>query len=114
MQQRFQTRANTLAVQRGTDEAREPITSRVVPQRSPVYSGGRRHYDMFPFQQTPDTERTFYYRTAGTGQPAWMQNNEQWTIDAVERTPPSDPYIGTPDTSGLLEYGYTPEDYFYA
>ena len=114
MQQRFQTRANTLAVQRSTDEPREPIASRVVPQRTPVYSTGQRLYDMFPRQQSPDTEREFFYRTAGTGQPGWMENNEQWTIDAVERTPPPDPYIGTPDTSGQLEFGYTPEDYFYA
>jgi hypothetical protein len=114
MQQRFQTRTNQLAVMRNTDEPREPIASRVQPQRSPVYSGDRRHYDMFPKQQTPDTEREFYYRTAGTGQPEWMTNNETYDISALERTPPPDPYIGTADTSSQLEYGYTQEDYFYA
>lgn len=114
MQQRFQTRSNQLALERGTDEPREPIASRVQPQRSPVYSTGQRLYDMFPKQQSPDTERVFYYRTAGTGQPGWMEPNEMYDINALERTPPADPYIGTPDMSGNLQYGYTPEDYFYA
>jgi len=114
MAQRFQTRENAHAVARNTDEAREPIASRVVPQRSPIYSTGERLYDMFPYQQTPTRAREFYYRTAGTGEPDWMESNEMWTIDAIERTAPPDPYIGTPDTSTALQFGYAPEDYFYA
>ena len=113
MAQRFQTRANGAAIARGTDEAREPIESRVVPQRSPVYSTGERTYDMFPKQQSPDSlQRDFYYRTAGTGVPSWMEANETYDIDAIERTPPPDPYVGNPDFSG--QYGYSPEDFFYA
>jgi hypothetical protein len=114
MTQRFKTRDNRHAIQRNTDEAREPIASRVQPQRSPVYSTGERLYDMFPFQQTPTTERDFYYRTAGTGEPSWMEDNQMWEINAVERTAPPDPYVGTPDTSSSLQFGYAPEDYFYA
>jgi hypothetical protein len=112
MQQRFKTQDNSRAVERGTDPVREPIPSRVVRQRSPVYSGEKRHVDMFPYQQTPERERRFYYRTAGTGYQQWMQSNEMYDIEALERTPPADPYIGQADTQ--VQYGYTPEDNFYA
>lgn len=115
MAQRYQVRNNAHAVARGADMPREPIASRVIGQRIKVYSGNERHWDMFPRQQTPDElAREFYYRTAGTGEPAWMENNEQWNIAAIERTPPPDPYIGTPDTGESLQYGYAGEDYFYA
>lgn len=114
MVQRYRTRNNAHAVGRGADEPRAGIMSRVIGQRVKVYSGGERHYDMYPKQQTPDTERVFYYRTAGTGMPGWMETNEQWDMQAIERTAPPDPYIGTPDTSDQLVFGYTPEDYFYA
>lgn len=114
MTQRFMVRDNRASLARNTDEIREPIPSRVVPQRSPVYSTGERSYDMFPRQHTPTTEREFYYRTAGTGEPEWMEDNQMWEISAVERTPPPDPYVGTPDTASALQFGYAPEDYFYA
>ena len=112
MQQRFQARSNVLSQLRGTDELRHGIRSRVMNQRSPVYSGQERHYDMDPRQQHPDRERPFYFRQAGTGDPQWLENNQTWDINAVERTPPPDPYIGTPDQQ--VEFGYTTEDYFYA
>ena len=111
MQQRYRNRNNDASVRRGTDEPREIIASRVIGQRLKVYSGERRHYDMFPFQQD-EIPRPFYYRTAGTGRVEDMEPNEQWTIDAVERTPPPDPYIGQSDQS--FDYGYTTEDNFYA
>lgn len=114
MQQRFATRSNDLAVARATDEARSPIRSRVMPMLAKAYSRGEREYDMFPRQQSPDTERPFFYRTAGTGQADWMEVNQQWDVDAVERTPPPDPYIGRYDGSGVSDYGYMPEDQFYA
>lgn len=113
MQQRFQARNNELAIMRSTDEPRHGIRSRVMNQRSPVYSGQERHVDMFPFQQTPEVERPFFFRTAGTGDPEWMNNNQTWDINAVQRTPPPDPYIGTEDIQ-VDTYGYTGEDYFYA
>jgi len=112
MQQRFQARGNQLSQLRGTDALRHMINSRVQPQRSPIYSGDRRHYDMYPRQQSPDRERPFYFRQAGTGNEPWMENNQMWEISAVERTPPPDPYIGQQDTQ--IGYGYTNEDYFYA
>jgi hypothetical protein len=112
MQQRFKVQDNTRARERATDPARSEIPSRVVPQRSPVYSGEERHIDMFPYQQTPTKEREFYYRTAGTGYAEWMDVNEMWDQTAVERTPPADPYIGQQDTQ--MNYGYTVEDNFYA
>jgi hypothetical protein len=114
MEQRYRTRTNVLSVIRGTDEPRSDIDSRVIGQRLKVYSGQERHYDMFPRQQTPTYERPFYYRTAGTGQADWMEPNEQWEINAVERTPPPDPYIGRYDGSDVTDYGYMGEDQFYA
>jgi len=112
MQQRFQTRTNDLGVMRGTVDPTSPIESRVVPQRSPVYSGNERHYDMYPFQQTAEREREFYYRTAGTGNQDWLEANETWDLEALERTTPPNPSIGQVDTQE--QYGYTAEDNFYA
>jgi hypothetical protein len=111
MQQRYRNRNNRLAVVRGTDEPREDIGSRVIGQKLKIYSGEKRHYDMYPFQQD-EIPRPFYYRTAGTGRVDEMLPNEQWDIDPLERTPPPDPYIGQEDTT--FNYGYTPEDNFYA
>lgn len=112
MQQRYRSRGNELAVLRGTDAPRFHINSRVTGQRLKVYSEGERNYDMYPRQQTADLERPFYYRTAGTGIQSQMSVNELWDISPMERTPSPDPYIGQEDTS--LQYGYTPEDNFYA
>jgi hypothetical protein len=113
MQQRYRARNNDHAVMRGTDAGRSHINSRVAGQIVKRYSEGLRHYDMFPFQQTPETNRrAFFYRTAGTGLPEQMQPNEMWTQYPLERTPAPDPYIGPPDVS--MDYGYTSEDNFYA
>lgn len=112
MTQRYRARNNNLAVLRSTDFARSHINSRVTGQKLKVYSQGDRDYDMFPVQQTPEIERAFYYRTAGTGIQDQMTANEMYEINAIERTPPPDPYIGQADVS--QEYGYTPEDNFYA
>jgi len=113
MAQRFQTRVNDHAVMRGTDGSRAPITSRVVPQRSPIYSGGERHYDMFPRQQEPWRIRPFFYRTAGTDDADKMAPNETYDIVPIQRVVPADPSLG-PDETGVSSYGYTPEDRFYA
>jgi hypothetical protein len=114
MQQRFQVRTNALGVLRGTVDPTSPIPSRVVPQRSPVYSGEERHYDMYPRQQTVVRERPFYYRTAGTGPQDWLEANETWDQNAIERQVPPNPYIGPPSADPQLQYGYTEEDSFYA
>lgn len=115
MSQRYRARNNDLAVLRNTDAPRSHINSRVTGQHLKVYSEGERNYDMFPKQQSsgdPQYWREFAYRTAGVGIEDQMLPNAQWEINAVERTPPSDPYIGTPDYQ--MEFGYTPEDQFYA
>lgn len=115
MQQRYQTRNNDLAVERGTDDARAPIGSLVTPQKLKVYSEGERNYDMFPRQQTPEIARPFWYRTAGVGYEEYLVNNQVEYRQAIDRTPPPDPYIGVPDTSQeQLNFGYTDEDNFYA
>lgn len=114
MQQRFAVRVNDLGVLRGTVVPTSPIKSRVVPQRSPVYSQGERNYDMYPRQHTADREREFYYRTAGTGPQPWMENNETYDIEAIEREVPANPYIGPPSDAPQPDYGYTDEESFYA
>jgi hypothetical protein len=115
MQQRYQTRVNDLAVERNTDDARAPIDSRVVGQKLKVYSEGERNYDMTPREQTPERARPFWYRTAGVGPDEYMQPNEVTYREAIDRTPPPDPYIGTQDSSQTeLNFGYTGEDFFYA
>jgi hypothetical protein len=111
MQQRYQTRVNDHAVARGADGPRAGIESRVIGQRLKVYSGGERHYDMLPREQD-DMPRPFYYRTAGTGDPANMAPNAMWEIDPIQRVTPPDPYLGADETD--LGYGYTSEDSFYA
>jgi hypothetical protein len=112
MTQRYRARNNNLAVLRSTDDARAHINSRVTNPIVKVYSQGDRDYDMFPRQQHATYERDFYYRTAGTGVQGEMTANEMWDQSAIERTPPSDPYIGPQDSSMI--YGYTSEDNFYA
>jgi hypothetical protein len=112
MTQRYRARNNNLAVLRDTDEPRSHINSRVTGQIVKVYSQGQRDYDMLPRQQTVEDERPFYYRSAGTGIQEQMEPNAMWSISPLERTVPPDPYIGQQDVS--MEYGYTPEDNFYA
>jgi len=112
MQQRFAVRTNDAGVMRSTVDPTHPIKSRVQPQRSPVYSGEERHWDMYPKQQTADRERPFYYRTAGTGNQDWLEANETWDQEPLEREVPANPYIGAPE--GQEQYGYTSEDNFYA
>lgn len=115
MQQRYQVRVNDLAVDRNTDDSRSAIASRVVPMKIKEYSGGERHYDMLPKEQDATRARPFWYRTAGTGPDAYLVPNEVTYREAVDRTPPPDPYIGTQDTDqGAFNYGYTSEDYTYA
>lgn len=114
MQQRFAVRVNDAGVLRGTVVPTSGIPSRVQPQRSPAYSEGERLYDMFPQQQTVDNEREFYFRTAGTGNQDWLENNETYDIEAIEREVPANPYIGPPSDAPQSGYGYTDEENFYA
>lgn len=107
MRQRYQTRNNDHAVARATDDPREVIHSRVVGQKLKIYSGEERHEDMFPYQQEIIL-RPFWYRSAGTGDPAMMEPNEMFQSTPVIRQPPPDPSMGiNEEESG---YGYTTED----
>lgn len=113
MTQRYQARNNRNAVGRSTDSPREIIESRVVGKKVKVYSGGERHYDMFPREQD-DIPRPFYYRTAGTGPLEYMPANTTWSITPIERTPPPDPSMGVPEPDIQDNFGYTDEENFYA
>jgi hypothetical protein len=114
MVQRKKTLNNDRAMQRGTDTARTAISSRLAPMKLKVYSGGQRHYDMFP-RQIDDIPRPFYYRTAGTGPASYLETNDQFTRQTMQRTPPADPGMGIPDTEvgASDETGYTAEDVGY-
>jgi hypothetical protein len=111
MTQRYRTRTNANAVERGTDAPRSSIDSRVMAMVEKVYSTGERSYDMEPREQD-DIPRPFYYRTAGTGDASYMAPNEMWEVAPIQRTPPADPTLGPDETD--LQFGYTPEDQFYA
>lgn len=111
MQQRHMTLNNERAVNRGADDERTSIESRIAPMKVKVYSGDERHYDMFPYQMD-DMPRPFAYRTAGVGPVRYMQDNAQYVRTPLQRTPPPDPSMGTPDTelSETDQYGYAGED----
>jgi hypothetical protein len=109
MLQRYQTRENVQAVERGTDVPRAPIQSKVTGQRLKIYSGGERHYDMFPKQQDLMI-RPFWYRHAGTGRVEEMVPNTLWSMVPIERIPPGDPSIGESETSFPQTFGYSTED----
>lgn len=114
MVQRYKSLNNDRALQRGTDEPRTTIQSRVVPMKEKDYSDSQnRRYDMFP-RQIDQILRPFKYRTFGTGPQGYMVPNNQYIIDAIQRTPPADPSSGVTDQS-LSEsesqgWGYSDED----
>lgn len=110
--QRYRTQNNDRAQLRGTDDPRTAISSRVKSKVVKVYSGGLRHYDMFPYQ-IDDMPRGFRYRTAALGPSPYLAVNEMKLVSPLQRTPPPDPSLGIPtddqaDNTG--NYGYTPED----
>jgi hypothetical protein len=106
--QRYKEQNNERAQLRGTDGVRSSIPSRVVPQRVKEYSGGERHYDMFP-RQIDDIPRPFRYRTAGLGPSPYLHPNEMRLINPLQRVVPGDPSMGTP-ADQLSDGGYTDED----
>jgi len=112
MTQRYGTRFNTRAQQRGTDDPRTEIDSRVEPMIAKQYSTGERNYDMFPYQ-IDQIERPFRYRTAGLGPAEWMRTNEINSLSPVQRTPPADPSMGVTEVAPAEDYGYTEEDSMY-
>lgn len=108
-------RNNDLAVERGTDDPRAIIRTRLTGQKLKPWSTGERLQDMFPFQQ--DTIiRPFWFRQMGTGDPSQMQPNEMYVSEAIQRQPPPDPYLGPQETDQEVmdnEYGYSTEDVSY-
>lgn len=100
MQQRDQIRVGSQNPNTGTaSEYTAPIGSErpTWGKRIKPWSGGQRHYDMFPFQA--DTLiRGFLYRSAGTGAPEWMNANEAYLYqqEPLQRQPVPDPYGGNP------------------
>jgi hypothetical protein len=99
------------------DVPRSDIPPRKVGPKIKNYSGGLRHYDMFP-RQIDDIPRPFYYRTAGTGPNPYLYNNAVYPNTPMQRTPPPDPSQGMLDTSFTNpddpgSYGYTSEEWGY-
>ena len=117
MMQRYRARNNKHAVARGTDDPRTDIQSRVGGQKVKHYSGqdvgSPRYYDMFPYQQD-QILRPFRYRTAGTGPEYYLEPNAMNVQTPIERIPPPDPSVGSPEGGQTQDYGYTGEDSFYA
>jgi hypothetical protein len=103
-------RNNDLAVQRGTDDARHNIRTRLTGMKIKPWSEGQRLEDMFPFQQDMII-RPFWYRNAATGRVEWLQPNEFQTMEPITRTPPPEPDYGPQESGGPSpDWGYTPED----
>lgn len=99
------------------DVPRTDIAPRHAGPKIKNYSGGLRHYDMFP-RQIDDIPRAFYFRSAATGPNPYLYNNAVYPNTPMQRTPPPDPSQGildtaytNPDDSG--SYGYTSEDWGY-
>jgi hypothetical protein len=97
MTQRDQTRVNDRAVNRGTDDARHGIPSRIPGMKVLVYSGDYRHDEMTPKEQTFGY-RPWRYRTAGTGPREWMLPNEMYVSEPLRRELPVDVDQGINDT----------------
>lgn len=109
MTQRDKTREGSQASGRASEYS-APIHSRIVAMIEKKWSGGYRHAEMYPREQT-FRPRPFWNRQAGTGDPAWMAPNEMATRTPLQRTPPTDPYQG--QYVGATDYGYTGEDVTY-
>jgi hypothetical protein len=106
-------RNNDHAVARRTDDPRYSILTRLTGMKLKPWSQGERNQDMFPFQQ--DTiVRPFWYRTAGTDDPAKLAPNAMVVTDPLQRNVPADPDLG-PSVQDFAtdNYGYTQEDIGY-
>jgi|SRR5882724_7599219 len=110
MRQRMETRTGSQVQAGRASQYLQPIASRLVGQKVKFFSGGVRHAEMFPRQQTISV-RGFWNRGAGTGPPHWMIPNEFSQTDPMQRTPPSDPYQGT--TVGDLQATDTADEGWY-
>lgn len=116
MRQRDLSRNNEHAVTRGTDDPREPIKSRITGKRRYVPSSSpERHYDMTPREQDYIL-RPFVTRTAGTAPEQWLEGQEMFVQEPIQRQPPSDPFLGENAIDLPIQqetYGFTGEDMSY-
>lgn len=112
MRQRDLAKNNNLAQMRGTDDARAEIPSRIVGVRTPVYSGGQRHEDMYPFQQDYRV-RPFRYRRVGTGPENWMEVNAENPVTPRQRSVPADVDTGGYETDVITDDGYDEQESWY-
>lgn len=96
------------------------IAPRLPGMKETPYSGGYRHVEMQPREQGA-AWRPFRTRTAGTGNPNWLQANRvRNPVTPITRVPPDLPYTGPDETDimtayapGEHEYGFTAEDVVY-
>lgn len=83
-------------------------------QRIKPWSGGRRHYDMVPQDQS-ESIRAFLYRNAGVGNVSWMGHNEatNYMTTPLDRQPVPPPYSGeqTPRAPSGPEYAVDTHDW---
>jgi hypothetical protein len=116
LQQRDQVRTGTQNPNSGTaSEYNAPVPSErpTWGQRIKPWSGGRRHYDMYPREQN-QVIRPFWYRNAGTGYQTWLAANKQRQQVALQRQPVPDPYAGNliPNAGNVYqEESYPVADY---
>lgn len=99
--QRNLSKDNDRAVQRGTDEARTPIATRLVGMKVKEYSGGKRHEDMTPVTQDAHP-RPWLYRSTADGVPAgdqWLPANAWDQTTPLTREVPADVEQGPSATS---------------
>jgi hypothetical protein len=113
MAQRYLSRNNDHAMARGTDDSRTDIPSRVAGQKRYIAAGGERHYDMTPREQDYIL-RPWVGRTAGTPPEQWLDGQDMYVSTAIQRQPPSDPYLGGNEDTVASDFGYTGEDLTYA
>jgi hypothetical protein len=88
--------------------------TRLTGMKIKPWSEGQRLYDMYPYQQDLML-RPFWFRRAATGNEDWLQANEFQSMTPMQRTPPPEPFNGSPESQGTAgpDWGYTVEDVSY-
>jgi hypothetical protein len=120
MTQLHQTRVNTAAVTRGTDDPRAPIETRLTGQKVKHYAadfntgGGPGTPDM---RQQPQNlpYRPWFFRTAQGPPPPDTMFGTMEARDPIERTLPADAgeSVLLQEAAAAGDYGYTDEEPFY-
>jgi hypothetical protein len=105
MSQRHNMRDNGLAVSRTTDSPRAGISPRLAGVKIKVYSGGRRHFDMTPYDQDY-IPRSWRFRGAGTGPVEYLDSNAYESVSPVTRVVPGDVDQGMAENELTSDDGY--------